>query len=283
MTPPLLPRTSGKDGTPDHEPQKTNAMNYYPGFDISPTATPMGFHYGEEVFGPEVENRRLEAIRPSLLDPHCEGPDPVYAIAMDVGKRRHRPMLERMHLLFGAVTYAAGTLGQEPVRSQGHIHAISPLSGWSTPEVYEIWEGRAVIYMQERAEDTPGRCFAVQAGPGEVVIVPPGWAHATVSADPRTPLTFGAWCDRAYGFDYRGVRAHKGLAWFPTLGNGTLHWTANPRYTPSELVCKSPGDYTALGIRPGEPIYTTFERAPETFLYVPHPETKAAVWEHFIP
>ena len=46
--------------------------------------------------------------------------------------------------------------------------------------------------MQEFPADDPGRCFAVTDGPGEVVIVPRGWAHATLSAEPETPLTFGA-------------------------------------------------------------------------------------------
>ena len=72
---------------------------------------------------------------------------------MDVGKEEHRVLLNKLHLLFGVVTYSAGKLGQEPVRSQGHIHKISPYSGWSTPEIYEIWSGEAIIYMQEYAED----------------------------------------------------------------------------------------------------------------------------------
>ena len=65
---------------------------------------------------------------------------------MDVGKEEHRALLNKLHLLFGVVTYSAGKLGQEPVRSQGHIHKISPYSGWSTPEIYEIWSGEAIIY-----------------------------------------------------------------------------------------------------------------------------------------
>lgn len=64
--------------------------------------------------------------------------------------------------------------------------------------------------MQEYVGDDPGRCFEVIAGPGEKVLVPPGWGHATISADPNEPLTFGAWCDREYGFEYEAVRAHKG-------------------------------------------------------------------------
>ncbi|HET6556700.1 MAG TPA: glucose-6-phosphate isomerase family protein [Prolixibacteraceae bacterium] len=259
-------------------------MIFYPGFDIQPTAQPMGFAYGKGVFGPEVENRSLDSIRKSLRDPHCNGPDPVYSIAMDVGKTEHFDLLNQLHLLYGAVTYAAGRLGDEPVRSQGHTHKVSPLSGWSTPEVYEIWSGKAIIYMQERAGDDPGRCFAVMAHPGEVVIVPPFWAHATISADAEQPLTFGAWCDRRYGFEYEAVRAHKGLAWFPIIApNGEIQWQKNPHYQPSELVIKSPGPYFQFGIEPGKSIYTQFEEKPRKFDFVPWPQLVKELWNNFIP
>lgn len=259
-------------------------MQFNPGFDIEPISQPMGFEYGPGVFGPAVEYRRLDDIRKSLRDPNCKGPDIVYAIAMDVGKKEHRAQLEKLHLLFGIVTYAAGKLGKEPVRSQGHIHKVSPLSGWSTPEVYEIWAGRAIIYMQESAKDNPGRCFAVEAGPGEVVIVPPGWAHATISADPGQPLTFGAWCDRGYGFEYDDVRAHKGLAWFPVFTeNRKIKWEKNPNYYDCQLVVKTPEKYNQLGIVSGKSIYKQFEEHPEVFLFVPRPELIKKVWENFIP
>ena len=258
-------------------------MNFNPGFDIIPTRQPMGFAYGHDVFGPDVENRTLDSIRKSLRDPQCAGPDPVYSIAMDVGKKEHFLQLEQLHLLYGAVTYAAGRLGEEPVRSQGHIHKVSPLSGWSTPEVYEIWSGRAIIYMQETANDRPGKCFAVIANPGEVVIVPPYWAHATISADPEQPLTFGAWCDREYGFEYDGVRAHNGLAWFPIFtSSGEIEWHKNPNYKDCELIMKSPEIYTLLGIETGKPIYQQFEENTEKFLFVPKPQLVKELWNDFV-
>jgi glucose-6-phosphate isomerase len=263
---------------------KLKSMKFYPGFDIQPTIQPMGFKYGTDVFGPAVENRSLDSIRKSLLDPDCSGPDPVYAIAMDVGKAEHFNLLKQLHLLYGAVTYAAGRLGDEPVRSQGHIHKVSPLSGWSTPEVYEIWSGKAIIYMQETAEYQPGRCFAVVAGPGDVVVVPPNWAHATISADQQQPLTFGAWCDREYGFDYEGVRAHKGLAWFPFITeSGNIEWRKNPNYFDSGLIVKTPETYSSLGIENKKPIYAQFEASPEKFLFVPQPQLVKDIWVGFIP
>ncbi|MDR2138844.1 MAG: glucose-6-phosphate isomerase [Tannerella sp.] len=255
-----------------------------PGIAVAPHPSGVGFVYGADVFGPEPENRRLDDIRHSLLDPACTGPETVYSIAMDVGRKKDRALLESLHLLFGVVRYAAGKLGREPVRSQGHIHSASPRHGHSTPEVYEIWTGRAVIYMQEYAKDRPGRCFAVEAHPGDVVIVPPGWVHATISACPEQPLTFGAWCDRDYGFDYDGVRQHRGIAWFPVYNRrNELEWIANPNYRPSELICKKPGNYAALGIRKDLPLYRTFEASPETFRYVPDPQTRDELWPTFEP
>lgn len=88
-------------------------MPFNPGFEINPTFSPMGFEYGNDVFGPKVENRMLNDIRKSLMNPTCEGPEIVYSIAMDVGKKEHKALLEKMHLLYGVVTYAAGRLGDE--------------------------------------------------------------------------------------------------------------------------------------------------------------------------
>lgn len=254
-----------------------------PGFAINPTVDPLGFDYGPGVFGPTVELRALDAIRPSLREPDCAGPDPVYAIAMDVGNEPDRPDLIDRNLLYGAVTYAAGRLGDEPVRSQGHVHAVSPSCGASTAELYEIWSGTAIILMQESDGDDPGRCFAVQLEPGELVVVPPGWAHATISADSTLALTFGAWCVRDYGFDYRGVRRHRGLAWFPRLDReGGVGWERNPTYpVHRDLDQHRARAYPDLGLDPGVPIYRQYTADPDRVMWVPRPDR--ADWTGFTP
>lgn len=258
-------------------------MVFDPGFDISPDYNPLGFTYGSGIFGPEPELRALDAIRPSLMDPSCDGPDVVYAIVMDVGRKQDLPAMLERNLLYGVVTYSKGVLGKEPVRSQGHIHAVSPSCGASTCEVYEIWSGAAYIYMQESGKDDPGRCFAVYAEPGQVVIVPPGWVHATIVGDVSQNLTFGAWCVRDYGFDYNDVRAHKGIAWFPQVEQGRTEWVANPAYEPSELVVRRPRVYTEFGLVQGVPIYQQFVDNPDLFLFVSKPDTAKELWEGFEP
>ncbi|KXU51297.1 MAG: glucose-6-phosphate isomerase family protein [Longibaculum muris] len=258
-------------------------MKYNPGFNIIPTYNPLGFEYGQGVFGPIVENRTLEAIRQNLMDPQSQGPEIVYSIAMDVGNNQDKQAMLERNLLYGAVTYAKGTIGKEPVRSQGHIHAVSQSCGMSTCEVYEIWSGEAYIYMQQTAHDNPGKCYAVHAKPGDVVIVPPGWAHATIVANLQENLTFGAWCVRDFGFDYTEVRAHQGVAWFPVVEGNQIKFIANENYKKSELVIKKPRIYEEFQIEKGIPIYQQFVDNPDKFLFVSRPQIAMEIWENFIP
>lgn len=240
------------------------------------------FAYDDGVFGPEPEFRSLEAIRRSLRDPQCSGPDPVYSIVMDVGREEHREELKRRMLLFGVVVYAAGRLGDEPVRSQGHVHAVAPHCNWSTPELFEIWEGQAIIYAQEHAADDPGRCTAIVANPGDKVVVPPDWAHCVINADPEHRMVFGAWCDRQYGFVYDEIRARGGLAWFPVLdANNEVRWEANPRYRKSELAIRENRAYPELGLDPRTPMYEQFQRDPESLQWVSQPARVAELWPAF--
>lgn len=259
-------------------------MIFKPGFEITPTKNPLGFEYGENCFGPEVENRTLDSIRKNLLDQDCTGPEVVYSIAMDVGNKEDKQEMLKRNLLYGAVTYAKGKLGREPIRSQGHIHAISPSCGKSTCEVYEIWEGKCYIYMQESAKDNPGRCFAVLAKEGDVVIVPPNWAHATMSADVNQNVTFGAWCVRDFGFDYVDVRAHKGLAYFPIVNeNNEITFMENNNYQKSELIIKKPREYKEFNIEKGKSIYAQFKQDPDRFLFVSNPDVAKDRWLNFLP
>ena len=61
-------------------------MTFDPGFGITVMTDPMGFVYGPGVAGPDPELRSLDAIRPSLMDKECAGPEYVYCIAMDVAR-----------------------------------------------------------------------------------------------------------------------------------------------------------------------------------------------------
>ena len=263
---------------------EAQSLSFDPGLGVVPVIEPLGFHYSPGAFGPTPELRALSAIRPSLQDPSCSGPDPVYAIVMDIGCGDVRVALERKMLLFGAVVYAAGTLGREPVRSQGHVHHVSLHSGWSPPEVYEIWRGAAYVYMQEHVADDPGRCYAILANPGDIVVVPPAWAHAAISANPAEAMALGALCDREYSFDYDAIRQRRGLAWYPVVAaHGNIDWIPNPRYGPSDLKVRPPRDYPDLGFIRGKSLYEQALQDLDRFSWVSKPNLVNHVWTHFEP
>ena len=267
---------------PESQPQ--TGFQFDPGLPIRFNPDSMDFQYGPGLFGPRPEYRRLDDIRPSLRDPNSSGPDTVYAIVMDVGRLNDLDELKKRMLLFGVVMYAGGRLGDEPVRSQGHVHAISPHSGWSAPELFEIWEGRAIVYGQEKSGDDPGRCVAIEAGPGDQVVMPPAWSHFVANADPDSILVFGAWCDRQYGFDYTQMRAHHGLAWFPLLDtSGQISWKANPNYRPSRLLCRTARAYPELGLSTRTAIYDHLKRDPESIQWVSQPDRLKHLWPQFEP
>ena len=252
--------------------------------DVSLAPGQLRFEYGPGVVGPETQFRSLDAIRPSLLDPNCSGPDPVYGIAMDVARASDMPVLHQRMLLYGIVAYAAGRLGQEPPRSQGHVHAIAPHSGWSPPEIFEVLEGSAIIYAQQTAEDDPGVCIAVTAKPGDKIVVPPGWAHCVINADSTQRMVFGAWCDRQYGFVYEGVRRHGGLAWFPVLNSkDEIEWRANPSYEKSKLNGHGARRYPELGLASDRSLYRQYLDNPESVLWVSDPASKQSIWRDFRP
>jgi glucose-6-phosphate isomerase, archaeal len=268
------PRTASVGGIP----------SFNPGLDIRFPDDQLDLRYGSGTFGPKPEYRSLDSIRPSLRDPNCTGPDPVYAIAMDVGRTADLSELKKRMLLFGVVICAAGKLGDEPVRSQGHVHAIAPHCGWSTPELFEIWQGQAIVYAQEQSGDDPGRCVAVEAGSGERVVMPPGWAHYVVNADTNSQLIFGACCDCEHGFDYTQMRAHHGLAWFPVFGaDGDIDWAPNPNYFAFTLERGKARNYSELGLSTTLPIYESFRVHPESIQWVSDPKRFATVWRDFQP
>jgi glucose-6-phosphate isomerase len=97
-------------------------------------------------------------------------------------------------------------------------------------------------------------------------------------------MTFGAWCDREYGFEYAEVRARGGLAYYPLVGDGgRVEWQPNPRYERQPLVERGARAYPELGLETGVPVYELFARDPEAVQWVSDPARVAPLWNGFEP
>jgi glucose-6-phosphate isomerase, archaeal len=205
-------------------------------------------------FGPgtttaPVTIRRLDEVRSLLRDPGAQGPDHLYTIYMGIQVPGKTDALAGHGLGYGAVVYNHGTLGVEALRSQGHVHSIGP-GGLAYSELYEFWHGRGLVYMQDSATADVGDVIVVEAGPGDKIAIPPGWAHATVNVG-REPMAFGAVYALEAKLLYEPLRKLQGTAHY-VLADGTLE--ANPRYrSVSQARRLSPHHFPEHGIEPGHP------------------------------
>ena len=74
-------------------------------------------------------------------------------------------------------------------------------------------------------------------------------------------MTFVAWCIRDHGFDYRIVRRHGGIAFFPLWESGKLIWTPNKNYYSGTLIEKNAGDYSVFADKAANQIITAAKSA----------------------
>lgn len=222
----------------------------FAGFPVSLDARTLTLAFGEGITTAPATVRRLDEVRALLRDPHAEGPEHLYTIYMDVRVPGRAEHLRRLGLGYGAVVYNHGSLGGEALRSQGHVHSAPEATGVAYSEIYEFWHGRGLVYMQDSATAEVGDVIVVEAGPGDKVVIPPGWAHATVNLGDG-PMVFGAVYALEARLLYEPLRALQGTAHY-VLADGTLE--RNPRYRRvPEARRQAPHEVPGHGVARGRP------------------------------
>lgn len=220
------------------------------GFPVTLGEASLTLRFGPRITTAPVVIRRLDEIRPLLRDPGAAGPEHLYTIYMDVRVPGRADELAALGLGYGAVVYNHGALGGEALRSQGHVHSAPAATGVAYSELYEFWLGRGLVYMQDSATADVKDAIVVEAGPGDKVLIPPGWAHATVNLG-EGAMVFGAVYARDARLLYEPLRALQGTAHY-VLADGSLE--PNPRYArvpPARRL--RPHEVPELGIRRGRP------------------------------
>jgi glucose-6-phosphate isomerase len=241
---------------------------------LDPSALTLAF--GPGVTTAPVTVRRLDEVRSLLRDPDAPGPDHLYTIYMDIRVPGREQALRSLGLGYGAVVYNHGALGAEALRSQGHVHSMPASTGVAYSEIYEFWHGRGLVYMQDSATADVSDAIVVEAGPGDKVVIPPGWAHATVNVG-DVPMAFGA----VYALDarllYEPLRALQGTAHY-VLADGTLE--PNPRYRAVPAARRqTPHEVPEHGIGHGRP---TLSGDLSLLDLVSRPERYPAIWKRLV-
>lgn len=231
--------------------------------------------FGQGITSAPLEQRRIDDIRQMLPDPDASGPDPLYSIYMDVRIPGLADRLRARGLAYGAVVDSAGSVGDEFVRSQGHVHSAPPGSDTPYLEIYEIWHGSGAIYLQDAANPDLNETYLIEVRVGDKVLIPPGWVHVVVNSG-STPLAFGALYAADAQLIYDSLRALGGTAWAVRTDGGV---TPNPRYrNPPPPVRTQAKEYPQFGLTRDRPVLDVLADAPDRYDYVVAPQEHAAVW-----
>jgi glucose-6-phosphate isomerase len=241
-----------------HLDESTTALEFSPG-----------------IVHPAGEKRTLSQVRSMLQDAQAQGPEHLYTIYMDIARQEDIASLREQGLLYGAVVYNSGTVGQERLRSQGHVHSVKPGTGLCYSEVYEFWTGKGLVYLQKECASRVSRAFIVPVKAGDKLVIPFGWVHLVVTQGDEL-LSFGAWCARENRLEYELLRALGGPAYF-FQADGTLK--KNPRYeVVADVQYAKPDDFPTLGIPTDRPIYTSWREQPERYRFMAYPEMVGDIW-----
>ena len=251
-------------------------LSEFAGFPVSLDPASLTLAFGPGIVTAPVIVRRLDEVRSLLRDPQSAGPDHLYTIYMGVEVAERAETLRSLGLGYGAVVYNHGSLGGEALRSQGHVHSAREATGVVYSEIYEFWHGRGLVYMQDRATADVTDVIAIEASAGDKVVIPPGWAHATVNVGDE-PMAFGAVYALEAQLLYQPLRQLQGTAHY-VLADGTFE--PNPRYRGAPPPRRQPPhEIPEHGIGHGRPALSG-----ELGLLdlVSHPERYPALWERLV-
>ncbi len=178
---------------------------------------------GEGLAAEECAVRELEAARAAYERPPSAA-RPLYHMLNGITPREHPE--PGSTLLYELTSLRPGTVGPEWVKTIGHLHGRAP-DGLGYPEAYEVVAGEA-LFVLFRAAAAP-RCVIVEARPGDLFVIPPGWHHLAVNAG-RQAMVFADVVGRAVAPDYSLLFAHQGAPVYlgPAAARRNPRWPAMP-------------------------------------------------------
>lgn len=164
------------------------------------------------------------------------------------------------HLRYDITRIPPGMLGSEYVKTVGHYHPPVPGTDVTYPEIYQVLDGSATYLLQKvepGEEDIVLDVAVIKAEKGDIVLVPPGYAHVTINASEKT-LEMANWVCRDFSSVYEPIKRLSGAAYF-LLKDG---FAKNPLYrdVPPIRYLK-PLSFDEIGLDSGENMYDLVHRA----------------------
>ncbi len=219
--------------------------------------------------------RKLSEIKAVLYNQAAEGPEDIYVMYRGVIKPEHRDLIKKYSIRYDITVIRPGKIGSEYIKTAGHFHPRVPGQTLDFPEVYEVISGRA-HYLMQLSEDHSfielEDVVVVDAGPGDKVLIPPGYGHVTINPGGE-PLVMSNCVGAEFTSDYGPYREAGGAAYFEVESDDKAVFIPNDHYSkkPAPRLVKAV-DFPELGLVRGIPLYKCFTSAPEKMKFLVAPQ-----------
>lgn len=163
----------------------------------------------------------------------------------------------------------AGTIGEEYIRTIGHIHAHIPHTSHRFTEIYRVIEGKGLFILQSEVEK---QIKIIHIKKGDTVILPEKWGHSAVNIHNKKALILVNIFTTAATSDYTFFKKTQGPALYPIhiKNNVTVQQNKNTqKYAIEHLVpsqTKNPLHITK------ESLYAQFIKSPQQFDFLNKPQ-----------
>lgn len=192
----------------------------------------------------------------------------LYDFFVGLEAKADRDVIAASKLRYDLIIAYPGKVGREFVKTSGHEH-IGPY-----PEIYEVLHGTALFVMQKGTGDNLEHFAALRAGVGDKILVPPGYAHATVNIG-AAPLVFADLVMDACKNEYGVVKRNHGMGYYVLDDADNPVFEKNPNYRDHPPVKRlSPSERPELGLTRSETVYDVLVTRPDTFAYLADPEPR---------
>jgi len=178
-----------------------------------------------ESFTPSV--RYAEDLKPVLYQPEMLKENfPAYYMYRDSCLEEHRKVILAKGLRYDYTVTPPSKIGTEFVKTFGHYHPKA--NSLSYPELYQVIEGEALFLIQRRGSDEREieDFIVIEAGEGDIVLIPPEYGHVLVNASKKKLVTSN-WVSRNFQSIYTQYKRLRGACYYYTESG----WVKNERYS----------------------------------------------------
>jgi glucose-6-phosphate isomerase len=165
------------------------------------------------------EIRKASDLQAVLFDQSFKNNFVVYEVCR---KEEEKGVLERDLTLIHPTL-----LGRELPKTFGHYHENQEA------ELYEVIFGKALFLMQKYGGNPLiiQEAYLIEAGPNEMVVIPPVFSMTTINPELNQELLAGNWVSANIQNDYELFRKTRGASYYVLAGeNGKIILEKNPNY-----------------------------------------------------